>query len=221
MEDRTALELRVRALERETRTQRVLSAGALLALAIVLAGDQPGSTAHAKTNVPAPELQARRFVLVGAEGARLGVLEASATGGPQLVLFDREAGARATLMLAADGEPSLALSAAGGRDRVRLVAGSDEARVSLTGLGASAVTLANGGIAPRLALADANGNDRLWVALRLGSPALQFLDARGVARSGLTTFNDEAGVAVVSGSDKSDPGLVLYGKERTILWSAP
>ena len=81
--------------------------------------------------------------------------------------------------------------------------------------------LANGGIAPRLALADGEGKDRLWVALRLGSPALQFLDPQGVARSGLTTFSDDAGVAVVSSTGSASPGLVLYGKDRSIVWSAP
>jgi hypothetical protein len=222
MQDQAGLELRLRALERSARRQRILTAGALgLALAALVTARQPGPTVLAKTALPAPEIQARRFVLVGADGMALGALEAPAGGGPQLVLRDRSGATRASLILAPDGAPSLVLGDATGRARVRLAAGADEALVTVAGKDSSAVTLANGGVAPRLALADAKGNERLWVAIRLGSPAVQFLDTQGIARSGLTTFNDDAGLAIVSGTDKSSPGLVLYGKDRTIVWSAP
>ena len=77
------------------------------------------------------------------------------------------------------------------------------------------------GLVPRLALSDGAGGDRLWLAVRLGSPVLQFLDPGGVARTGLTTFNDDTGVAVISATDRSKPGLVLLGNDRSVVWSVP
>jgi hypothetical protein len=38
---------------------------------------------------------------------------------------------------------------------------------------------------------------------------------------GLTTFNDEAGIAVMSEGGGGRPGLVLYDKDKKIIWSAP
>jgi hypothetical protein len=101
-------------------------------------------------------------------------------------------------------------------------AGPDQKpRLELRGSGKGGVTLTTEGAVPRLSLKDTEGRDRLWVALRLGSPAVQFLNGAGLARSGLTTFNDDGGVAVISDADGKSPGLVVYGKERTIVWSAP
>jgi hypothetical protein len=108
-----------------------------------------------------------------------------------------------------------------GRELAALEAADQGSRLTLAGPAQSRVTLASDATAPRLALADAAGHDRLWVALRLGSPAVQFLDPGGRARSGLTTFNDDSGVAVISGTTGSSPGLVLYGQDRTVKWSAP
>lgn len=207
---------RVRALERQARWHR-----AAVAVGLALVAGAGLASGQGRRHPPAPELQARRFVLVNAEGAPLAALEPTADGGTRLALLARGGGARLSLALAADGAPSLVLADAAGQDRVRLEAGGEEARVSVAGKGRSAVTLANGGVAPRLALSDGAGNDRLWVALRLGSPAIQFLDPQGRARSGLTTFDDDGGVAVVSSTSRPTPGLVLYGKDREVVWSAP
>lgn len=217
MDERTdALARRVEALERQARRQR-----AALAAGLVLAAGGSLAFGQAPPRKPAPEVAARRFVLVADDGTPLAALEPAGDGAPRLALMGRDGTARLSVALTATGSPSVVLSDAAGRPRVILDAAGGEARVSVTGDGRSAVTLANGGVAPRLALADGAGNERLWLALRLGSPALQFLDPRGLARSGLTTFNDDAGVAVISGTDRSSPGLVLYGKDRTVVWSAP
>jgi hypothetical protein len=211
-----ALARRATALERELRWHR-----AAVALGVALLAGTGLASGHAGSRAATPELQARRFVLVGADGAPLAALEPTADAASRLVLLGRAGAPRLTLALAADGSPSVALSDASGRPRVLLDAAGEEARVSVTGLDRSMVLLANGGIAPRLALLDTAGKERVWLALRLNSPALQFLDGRGVARSGLTTFNDDAGVAIISGTDGKSPGLVLYGKDRSIVWSAP
>lgn len=94
-------------------------------------------------------------------------------------------------------------------------------RVSVSGAAKSAAALVADGLGPRLTVADSAGNDRAWLAVRVDSPVLQFLDPKGMARSGITTFNEDAGLAVVSGTDGSKPGLVLLGDKRSVIWSAP
>jgi hypothetical protein len=212
MEDLTR---RVQALERHARWQRAALVAGVLAVAAT-------GLASAKGRRPAAaELQAQRFVLVSAEGAPLAALEATADGTPRLALLARDGVARLALALAGNGSPSVVLADAAGNGRILLEAAPDESRVSVRGMGRTAVTLANGGVAPRLALADAAGNDRVWLAVRLGSPVLQFLDTHGMARTGLTSFDEDTGVAVISETDRSRPGLVLLGKDRGVVWSAP
>lgn len=209
------LDARVRALERQARWGRAALAAALALLAL-----SRWTTGQAAARGPEAELQARRFVLVSGEGRPLAALESTAQGAPRLSLL-REGVARLFIALAPDGSPSLSLNDGGGAPRVLLNSSGEESTLSLAGPARTRTLVAADATAPRLALSDAAGNDRLWVALRLGSPAVQFLDAQGRARSGFTTFNDDSGVAVISAADGATPGLVLYGKERTIKWSAP
>ena len=189
------LQARVEALAREVRwTRRALAAAVGAGIFALASGAQSAAP-------PPAEVRATRFVLVDAAGTKtLGALEAGADGMPRLVLSASGA-PRATLRVGAGGVPALELRDAGG--------------------GRGGVTLTTDGGVPRLALADAEGRDRMWVALRLGSPAVQFLTPAGMARSGLTTFNDDGGLAVISNADGKSPGLVLYGKDRNIVWSAP
>jgi hypothetical protein len=207
---------RVRALEGRARRQRAaLVAGVLVLAAAGLAGGQGGRPA------PPAELQARRFVLVNAEASPLAALEATADGTPRLALLARDGVTRLSLALAGDGSPSVVLGDAAGKGRILLEAAEGESRVSVRGMGRTGAMLANDSLAPRLVLSDAAGTDRVWLAVRLGSGVLQFLDVKGAARTGLSSFNDDTGLAVVSDTDRSQPGLVLLGKNRTVLWSAP
>jgi hypothetical protein len=223
MENRLeAVERRLRRIEREMRAYR--AAAALSVLLLAGAGWSAGradASGRARIREPQAELRARRFALVAPTGEPLATLDAVSGGGPRFVLSGPGGAPRLSLELAADGAPSLTLNDASGRQRVMLEAGPEEARVSVLGLGRSAVTLANGGVAPRLAVADSEGRDRVWLAVRLGAPVLQFLDAKGFAHAGLTTFNDDIGLAAISGTDRSQPGLVLLGKDRSVVWSAP
>jgi hypothetical protein len=217
MDERTeALSHRVQALERQGRRQRAAVAAGL----VMVAGAALASGQGRRPAAPA-ELQARRFVLVSAAGTPMAALEATAEGTPRLALLAHDGVARLSLALAGTGSPSIVLTDAVGGPRVALEAKVEESRISVLGLGKTAVTLANGGVAPRVALSDSAGNDRVWLAVRLDSPVLQFLDAHGFARTGLTSFNDDTGLAVVSETDRSRPGLVLLGKDRTVVWSAP
>jgi len=216
-----ALSRRVRRMEREVRFHRLAALLVLSLAAAGLAARPAGSAPRTALPAPQPEVRARRFSLVGAQGESLARLEAAAGGGARLALAGPGGEPRIVLEVSAEGQPSVVLSGPDGRKRIALEAGSDEAHVSVLGLGHTQAALVNDSTAPRLSLADAVGTDRAWLAVRIGSPVLQFLDAQGVARTGLTTFNDEGGLAVISSSDRSKPGLVLLGKDRNPIWSAP
>lgn len=140
----------------------------------------------------------------------------------KIVLTDPSGAVRGTLGVEADGTAALRLSDAAGVERLSAVVSASGPSISVLEKDGkiAAKLLVESGV-PRLALSDRTGSDRLWVALRLGSPALQFIAPDGVARSGLVTMNDDTGLAIVSGASGSVPGLVLYDKERKIVWSAP
>jgi hypothetical protein len=155
-------------------------------------------------------------------GHRRATLGVDGGDAPFLLLADGEERGLATLGVTADGGASLTFSDTAARRR--LVAGliTGEPTVALTDAGGKGgVRLAVDGDAPRLGLADTSGDDRLWLALRRDSPVLQFFDRNRLARSGLTTINDDAGIAVMSEGGGSKPGLVLYDKDKKIVWSAP
>jgi hypothetical protein len=189
-----ALSRRVDRLERTIRLQR-----GLLALAVIsVAGAGVAFGAAGRAAKALPEVRASRIALVAADGRTLAALEPTANGGARLALF-------------------------GGGDapRISLDVASDSSRVSVSGAGKSAAALVDDGLGPRLAVSDSAGNDRAWLAVRLDSPVLQFLDPHGMARTGITTINDDSGLAVVSGTDGSRPGIVLLGDKRSVIWSAP
>ena len=185
---------RVDRLEQRIRVQRGIAAVAMM----VVAGAGAAWGSASRAGKPLPEVRASRIALVDANGHTLASLEPTANGGARLALF-------------------------GGADspRISLDAAASGSRVSVSGGAKSAAALVNDGLGPRLAVSDSNGNDRAWLAVRLDSPVLQFLDPKGMARSGITTFNEDAGLAVVSGTDGSKPGLVLLGDKRSVIWSAP
>ena len=193
MEGRVStLEARLDGLARELRWTR---RGAAAAIGIAVLAISGGAQSAARR--PA-EMRATRFVLVDAAGAPVGAFEAAANGQPRLELT------------AAAGKPAVVLEG-GVAPRIWVAGVENKGGVALT---------TESGV-PRLALKDSDGRDRLWVALRLNSPAIQFLNPGGLARSGITTFNEDGGVAVISEAGGSSPGLVLYGKDRNVVWSAP
>jgi len=187
-----SIDARLSALARELRWhRRAWLVLVVLAGAVCLAG--------AREAKPEKELRASRIVLADAGGAERAALGVDADGTVGLRLRDAVGSERLSAVVSASG-PALALFEA---DRK-----------------VSAKLLVEGSV-PRLALSDHNGADRLWIALRLGSPAVQFLDPGGVARCGLVTMNEDSGIAVVSGATGATPGLALYDKDRKVVWSAP
>jgi ABC-type amino acid transport substrate-binding protein len=187
------------------------------------------------------------LVLAGADERPRATLGVSAAGAPALTLHDEGGRGRATLGIdqadttflrlsgRADVLPGLAVAipAAGprvfsladaqGRPRLLAAAADEETSLTLRDRGTeSAVAVVAAAEDSRLAILDAQGVDRLWAAVRRQSPVLQFFNARRAPTSGLATFNDDAGVAVMSRSTgPSDPGLALFGKKPGVLWSAP
>ena len=187
-----SIDARLGALARELRWHR----RAWVALAALGAGLAFLGAGGVKSEKP---LRATRFVLTDPAGAERGALGVEADGTVALRLRDASGAERLAALVDANG-PSVGLFEPDRKMAARL--------------------LVEGGV-PRLTLSDRTGSDRLWIALRLGSPAIQFLSPDGVARCGLVTMNDDTGLAVVSGADGKTPGLALYDKERKIVWSAP
>ncbi len=140
----------------------------------------------------------------------------------RIVLTDPAGAVRGTLAVEADGTPALRLSDAAGVERLAAVVSGGGPAISLQGgdRKTAAKLLVEAGV-PRLALSDATGTDRLWAAVRLGSPVVQFISSDGAPRCGIATMNDDRGLAVVTAASGPEPGLVLYNKDRKIVWSAP
>ena len=186
------IEASVNALSRELRWHRRAWLLLLLAGGAVALAGAAGPPAGA-------ELRATKIVLTDPSGAVRGTLGVEADGTPALRFFDETGAERLAALVSATGSSVSVLE----KDRKT-----------------AAKLMVEGG-APRVALTDRTGTDRLWVAVRLGSPVIQFLAPDGVARSGLVTMNDDTGIAFISGSTSTVPGLALYDKNRKIVWSAP
>jgi hypothetical protein len=188
-----ALGQRIDDLTRQVRWhRRILVILVTLGVGVFLTGQAPAPD-------PPDELRARRFALTDRAGAVRGTWSLEPDETVLLQLVDPRGPQRLSLSLGVGG-PSAVLLAPDGKRSASLTVGAES---------------------PRLVLSDKQGAERLWLALRNDSPALQFFDAGHVARSGLTTFNDDRGVAVVSESVGTSHGLILYGKNRDIVWSAP
>lgn len=185
-------------LERLSR-QNLRYRRAALGVVVVAAGVATMGQAPVKRSTG--EVRAQRFVLVDASGAT-----------------------RGTLAVASDGSTRLELSDAAQRPRIAATVSGEEASFAVVAPGdnrlGAALTVDR--FTSRLSLSDGNGIDRLWVAIRRQSPVVQFLDKKGAPRTGLVTVNDDTGLAVVSQSTSASvPGLVLYGKDMNVVWSAP
>ena len=193
------------------------------------------------------ELRAKKFALVDDAGSTRGQLANNADGGVDLTVFDKRGKSRlvtgvdgsntpffalrnaestsASISLAAigPGNPVFRLADSSGRARLSSSVVGDDVVLTLTGTkNRHAAVLAVEGQTARLSLSDSTGTDRLWAAIRNESPVIQFLDTKGVPRSGFTTVNDDTGVAVVTQSPgAAQPGLVLYGKDMKLLWAGP
>ena len=179
--------------ERHNRAYRRVGAALLiLGGAVLLLNQAPAAAAK-------DEVRARSFVLVDAKGTQRAALGIAKNGDATLSFYDKEARSRLTVGIL-DDEPTMFLT--------------DQNRKA-------GVMLATDADTPRLVLVDKTGRERVWVAVRADSPVLQFFDKNRVARSGLTTFNDDTGVSIMSEGGGGKPGVVLYDKERKIVWSAP
>lgn len=235
-----ALETKVTRLTTENRRYRRFTGAAALVAAAALA--VPISATQS-----ASEIRAKRLVLVDDAGTSRGALAVSADGAIDLTLFDKRGKSRlvlgvdgsnvpflalrnaestsASVSIAAigTGNPVLRMADAHGRPRLTASVAGDDVTLALAGTkNRYGVVLAVEGQTSRVSLADSTGTDRFWAAIRSESPVIQFLNTKGVPRSGFTTVNEDEGVAVVSQSPgASKPGLVLYGKDMKLLWAGP
>jgi hypothetical protein len=231
-----AIEERLEKLERQNRRMKLAGLGAVvIAGAFVLMGQASGPRTL-------PEVRAKSFVLVDANGetrARLYmsapperpeldlldakgnprvVLDASGTSGG-LDLLDAKGNERLTLYGPPIG-PGLVLTDANQKERVELAASSDGPTLAL--YDASEKVRARLGAwpeGPGLKLYDANGKPRAGLAVTSDGPTLGLNDATGFkTRIGVTGLVTPATGETHTTSAAS---IVLFGKDRKVLWSAP
>jgi hypothetical protein len=206
-----AIEERLENLERQNRRMKLAGLGAMvIAGAFVLMGQ--ARLVHPST------ITATKFVLVDSQGRQRATLDMY-KGSPILGLFDANGNMRVVLSALPEG-PGLALSDAKGNTRAEMDAFSDS---------------------PELALSDAKGNTRVMLSALPEGPGLALYDAKGNTRAGMDAFSDRPELALSDASGfvtdigvtglvtpatgethkTSAASIVLFGKDRKVLWSAP
>jgi hypothetical protein len=205
-----AIEERLEKLERQNRRMKLAGLGAMvIAGAFVLMGQASGPRTP-------PEVRAKSFVLVDANGETRARLYMSASGkGPELDLLDAKGNERLTL----DG-PGLTLYDVNGKLRAVLAAGSNGTALQLDD--ANGKVRAHLGVLsdePGLDLNGADGKSSAWLLALSDGPILDLNDASGfetdIGVTGLVT------PATGETHKTSAASIVLFGKDRKVLWSAP
>lgn len=119
-------------------------------------------------------------------------------GGPQLALFDAEGKTRVTLAVSSDGQPGLALADSNGKLRAGLILVDDGPTLLLAAANERAkATLEAPAEGPKLSLSDENG----------------FETAIGITDLLTPTTGEKHRTSAAS--------IVLFGKDKKVLWSAP
>jgi hypothetical protein len=209
-----AIEERLEKLERQNRRMKLAGLGAVvIAGAFVLMGQASGPRTP-------PEVRAKSFVLVDANGETRARLYMSASGkGPELDLLDAKGNPRVVLGANSEG-PWLALYDANGKPRAWLIVTSDGPRLDLTSAdGKSSAGLVASSDGPGLDLNGADGKSSAWLLALSDGPILDLNDASGfetdIGVTGLVT------PATGETHKTSAASIVLFGKDRKVLWSAP
>jgi hypothetical protein len=207
-----AIEERLEKLERQNRRMKLAGLGAVvIAGAFVLMGQASGPRTP-------PEVRAKSFVLMDANGETRARLYMSAKA-PMLELFDANGKPRAGLGVTSDG-PELDLYDAKGNPRAEMDAFSDGPGLDLADAnGKVRAQLAVNSDGPILDLNGADGKSSAWLIVPSDGPWLQLNDANG--------FETDIGVtdlvtpATGETHKTSAASIVLLGKDRKVLWSAP
>jgi hypothetical protein len=241
-----AIEERLEKLERQNRRMKLAGLGAVvIAGAFVLMGQASGPGSDWKTvSGGPPEVRAKSFVLVDANGETRARLYMSAPAkGPELDLLDAKGNPRVELAVTSNG-PALQLNDASGNPRAELGAAPNGPGLILYDAnGKLRAELAAAPNGPGLILGDANGNTEAWLegASNGPGPGLALYDANGKLRAELGVWqdgpalqlNDASGFETHIGvTDLVTPAngethktsaasIVLFGKDRKVLWSAP
>jgi hypothetical protein len=231
-----AIEERLEKLERQNRRMKLAGLGAMvIAGAFVLMGQASGPRTPS-------EVRAKSFVLVDANGETRARLYMSASAnGPELTLLDAKGNERLTLYGPPIG-PTLALSDANGEVRAGLAVTSDRPWLTLyDAKGNPRVVLDANSEGAGLALSDANGEVRAGLAVTSDGPGLVLSDANEKPQAGLAVTSDGAGLQlndpsgfetdigvtdlITPATDEthktSAASIVLFGKDKKVLWSAP
>jgi hypothetical protein len=222
----SGLEVLAARVERLEKQNRLLKRGGLAALVATASLIAMGQARPSRT------VEAQRYVLSDAGGgkrAELALESASprSSASPTLRFFDEK------------GTETLFLSSA----RLELSERSDlGANILLTdkqGVARADLGLTDG--QPFVLLNDAKGSSRIRVQLNSDQPSIVLQDAKEVPRLGLSVINDQPRVGLddlegfsaalgstnlvttSTGQQRHTPAasLVLFGKDGSVLWSAP
>lgn len=172
----------------------------------------------ARGDKPAESVEARRFVLVGADGATRAVLESEPAGQVGLTFQSGDGARRAKLGLRADGSPILLLHDT-----------ASEAGMSLS------VSGDRGKEMPQIGLFDKHGAGGIqMVVTEKGTPLIALHDARGVARLSQELTPEGAGALKILTEDQrgvtvgslaqGDDGVtrvVLKDRDGKVVFQAP
>jgi len=206
---------RLEKLERQNRRMKLAGLGALIiAGAILLMGQTSGPRALS-------EVKANSFLLVDGSGRTRAVLHMMEHGGPGLALYDENGKARAVLGVVSDGTPVFGLYGANGNMRATLTAFSDGSKLDLfdaNGKTRAGLAVASAGSAT-LSLFDANEKPMASLVEILDGSELALTDANGFETDiGITDL-----ITQMTGETHktSAASIVLLGKDKKVLWSAP
>lgn len=203
------INLRLEKLERENRRMKRIGIAAAVVVSTFIVGGQ------AKTS---KIVEANEFRLLDASKKVRALLSMSATGGPELTLNDADGNFVVSLSTAP--MPSLTLRPIGTGQSVYLHAGTTDSPNASLGLG----------LPPSGILIDAGGHNAIEMSGSAGTFRVNLDEDLGGPR---ITVTDKEGYSLNLGSvDLELPGpgenertpaasLVLFGKDKKVLWSAP
>lgn len=203
------INLRLEKLERENRRMKSISIAAAVVAATMIIGGQ------AKTS---KVVEANEFRLVDASKRVRALLSMSAAGGPELTLND--ANGNFVVALSTAPMPSLTLQPIGSGESVYLHAGTTESPNASLGLGLppSGILIA-AGRHNAIEMAGSAGTFRVNLDEDLGGPRITVMDKQGYSLNLGSVDLELPG----PGENERTPAasLVLVGKDKKVLWSAP
>lgn len=213
-----SIEERIQKLERQNRRMKLVGLGLVIVVgATGVLSSAASNAARVDVGNSSATIRAAGFVLVDAQGRERASLEMR-NGQPQLVMNNSDGAFAAGIGVALSG-PQIVLDDLNGKTRARLIVSS------------------NG---PALFLDDPNEQPRIMLDALPNGPELDLFGAKGQRRATLGALSDEPGLGLydpqgfganigvsdlleANGNKRrtSAASILLLGKDRAVLWTAP